>query len=89
MYQRYHARVYVTLRPSVLDPAGAAVETGLHQLGYEEVSSVRIGKYIEFDLTTTNQQEAETQLQKMCVSLLANTVIENYCFELDLVETIT
>lgn len=82
MEQKYHSRIYVTLRPSVLDPAGTAVESGLKQLGYTGVNGVRIGKYIELTLNASSQQEAEKQLAEMCDQLLANTTIENYCFEL-------
>ena len=81
MAHQYHARIYVTLRSSVLDPAGTAVESGLKQMGYSGVESVRIGKYIELKLTATDEAEAEQQLDEMCDRLLANTVIENYCFE--------
>ncbi len=79
---KYHARIYVTLRSSVLDPAGTAVESGLRQMGYTEVESVRIGKYIELKLSAANEEEARQHLEQMCDRLLANTVIENYCFEL-------
>ncbi|MDB9493780.1 phosphoribosylformylglycinamidine synthase subunit PurS [Spirulina major CS-329] len=79
----FQARIYVTLRPSVLDPAGVAVCSGLHQLGYEAVESVRIGKYIEVALDAADQGDAETQLDQMCDRLLANPVIENYRFELN------
>ena len=82
MSQNYHSRIYVTLRPSVLDPAGTAVQSGLQQLGYHEVESVRIGKYIELKLTAKDEAEAREQLDRMCDQLLANPVIENYCFEL-------
>ena len=82
MSHKYHARIYVTLRPSVLDPAGTAVESGLKQMGYTEVDSVRIGKYIELKLSAANEEEAKQHLDQMCDRLLANTVIENYCFEL-------
>ncbi|MGB5634724.1 MAG: phosphoribosylformylglycinamidine synthase subunit PurS [Waterburya sp.] len=82
MASKYHARIYVTLRSSVLDPAGTAVESGLKQMGYTEVESVRIGKYIELKLTAANEDEAKQHLNQMCDRLLANTVIENYCFEL-------
>jgi len=78
----FQARIYVTLRSSVLDPAGVAVCSGLHQLGYDGVESVRIGKYIEVELTAADQGEAKTQLDQMCDRLLANPVIENYCFEI-------
>ena len=79
---KYHARIYVTLRPSVLDPAGTAVKSGLKQMGYSEVESVRIGKYIELNLTAADEEEAKQHLDLMCDRLLANTVIENYRFEL-------
>ena len=82
MSQKFHSRIYVTLRPSVLDPAGTAVQSGLQQLGYESVEGVRIGKYIELTLSATDQANAEAQLEVMCDQLLANPVIENYRFEL-------
>ena len=82
MATKYQARIYVTLRSSVLDPAGTAVETGLKQMGYTEVESVRIGKYIEMQLTATDEAQAKQHLDEMCDRLLANTVIENYRFEL-------
>lgn len=84
---KYQARIYVTLRPSVLDPAGVAVESGLKQLGYENVEQVRIGKYIELMITAANEEKAREQLDRICDQLLANPVIENYRF--DLVEVAT
>jgi phosphoribosylformylglycinamidine synthase subunit PurS len=87
--QNYHAKIYVTLRPSVLDPAGTAVQSGLSHMGYDNVDHMRIGKYIELNLSAESQQAAETQLDRMCDRLLANTVIENYRFELTaLTETV-
>jgi phosphoribosylformylglycinamidine synthase subunit PurS len=88
MTTKYHARIYVTLRASVLDPAGTAVESGLQQMGYTEVESVRIGKYIEMQLTANDEDQAKQQLDEMCDRLLANTVIENYCFELTAMATV-
>ncbi len=82
MIHKYQARIYVTLRPSVLDPAGVAVESGLKQLGYENVEQVRIGKYIELMITATNEDTAQEQLDRICDQLLANPVIENYQFDL-------
>ncbi|MGK7876478.1 MAG: phosphoribosylformylglycinamidine synthase subunit PurS [Xenococcaceae cyanobacterium] len=82
MSQQYQARIYVTLRPSVLDPAGVAVQSGLKQLGYEEVEGVRIGKYIELTLRAVDEAKARENLDQMCDQLLANPVIENYHFEL-------
>lgn len=82
MTQKFNSRVYVTLRPSVLDTAGTAVESGLHQLGYEGVENIRIGKYIELTLVAENQESAQKQLHEICDQLLANPVIENYSFDL-------
>ena len=82
MANNYHARIYITLRSSVLDPAGTAVQSGLQQMGYAGVEGVRIGKYVEMKLTAENEDDAKIQLDGMCDRLLANPVIENYCFEL-------
>lgn len=83
MNQKYQARIYVTLRPSVLDPAGTAVQSGLEHMGYANVESVRIGKYIEVNLTATDKTQAHEQLDKMCDQLFANPTIENYRIELE------
>jgi phosphoribosylformylglycinamidine synthase subunit PurS len=84
----YHARIYVTLRPSVLDPAGTAVQSGLQHLGYDNVEQVRIGKYVELMLQADDEATAHSQLDRICDQLLANPVIENYRFELTEVEAI-
>lgn len=82
MTQTYQAQIYVTLRPSVLDPAGVAVQSGLQHMGYDNVSQVRIGKYIELTLTAADEAAAKVQLDRVCDQLLSNPVIENYRFEL-------
>lgn len=82
---QYQAKIYVTLRPSVLDPAGTAVRAGLSHLGYANVEQVRIGKYIELTLSAADENQAQEQLDRMCDQLLANPVIENYRFELSAV----
>lgn len=82
MKRKYKAHIYVTLRPSVLDPAGTAVQSGLRHMGYENVEQVRIGKYIELLLSAADENSARQQLDRMCAQLLANPVIENYRFDL-------
>jgi len=79
---KYQASIFVTLRPSVLDPAGTAVQSALKQLDYH-VDSVRIGKYVEIVLDAVNDAEATLKLNETCDKLLANPVIENYRFELN------
>ena len=66
------------LKPGVLDVQGKAVEAALHGLGWTGVGDVRIGRVIEFDLTTTDRAAAEAEVKAMCEKLLANTVIEGY-----------
>ncbi len=77
------ARVYVTLKEAVLDPQGKAVCSSLHSLGYGEVEDVRLGKYMVIRLGKVSKEEAVRRLNEMCRKLLANTVIEDYRFELD------
>ena len=70
-------RVYVTLKPSLLDSAGRTVAGALEKLGYTETEEVRIGKLIELKL----DNYSEARVREMCDRLLANPVIEDYRFE--------
>lgn len=83
------ARVYVTLKPAVNDPQGLAIRGGLHDMGYTEVDQVRAGKYLELTLTTPDRDEATRQVDEMCRRLLANPVVEDYRFELDVTSSST
>jgi phosphoribosylformylglycinamidine synthase subunit PurS len=76
------ARIRITLKNGVLDPQGKAIEGALASLGFNGVNDVRQGKYIEVTLTETNEAKARDEVERMCKDLLANTVIENYSFEL-------
>ncbi len=77
------AKVYVTLRKSVFDPQGKAVQGALASMGFNDVQNVRMGKYIELELGTTEKAKAEEKIKIMCEKLLANTVIEDYRYELN------
>ena len=77
------AKVYVTLKKSVLDPQGKAVQHALSTLGFNDVKDVRMGKYIELDLGSTEKTQAEQKIKAMCEKLLANTVIEEFRYELN------
>lgn len=79
----FNAKVYVTLKNGVLDPQGKAVAHSLHSLGYGDVKDVRLGKFIEVKLEGTDKAKAEADLKEMCAKLLANTVIEDYRFEIE------
>jgi phosphoribosylformylglycinamidine synthase len=77
------AKVIVTLKNGVLDTQGKAAEESLHSLGFNEVSGLRIGRYMELDLKGTSKEEAENRLKEMCDKLLANPVIEDFKFEIN------
>jgi phosphoribosylformylglycinamidine synthase PurS subunit len=76
-----HAKVYVTPKAGVLDPAGKAIERSLHSLGFNEVRGVRLGKYLELEIEGEPAWIAG-RLDDMCRQLLANGVIEDYRFEI-------
>ncbi len=78
----FQARVYVTLKKSVLDPQGSALKHALSTMGYESVDDVRVGKFLEVNLKEKSQKEAQAKLEEICDKLLANPVIEEYRLEL-------
>lgn len=53
------AKIFVELKPSVLDPQGKAVTNSLHNLGFEDVSQTRIGKYIEIVFDSSDREVRE------------------------------
>lgn len=70
-------RVIVSLKPSLLDSAGRAVNDSLHRLGFADVDGVRIGRTIEF----TMDAYSEERVREMCSKLLANPVTEDFRIE--------
>ncbi|MCS5705331.1 MAG: phosphoribosylformylglycinamidine synthase subunit PurS [Cyanobacteriota bacterium] len=78
---RFSARVQVSLRPSVLDPAGEATRAAAGRLGVTGVTRLRIGKAIEVELEADDQASAQAQLELLSDRLLANPVIENWSLE--------
>ncbi len=83
----YLAHVNVMLRPLINDPQGLAVRDGLHSLGFEGVSAVRVGKRINITLDAASAADAEAAVRDMCAKLLANPVIEDFEFEVSEVAT--
>ena len=76
------AKIHVTLKQGILDPQGKAIEHALDSLGFKNVANVRVGKYMELDVSETDKAKAEAQVKSMCEKLLANTIIEEYRYEL-------
>jgi phosphoribosylformylglycinamidine synthase subunit PurS len=75
--------VYVTLKPTLLDTQGRTVETALHNLGFEEVQGMRIGKIIEMQVADGDPETIQTRVRAMCDKLLANPVTESYRIEVE------
>jgi phosphoribosylformylglycinamidine synthase PurS subunit len=76
-------KVFVTPRKDILDPQGRAVEQSLRSLGFDNVSDVRIGKYVTLKVEASSPDEARAEAARMCEQLLANPVIEDYRFEVE------
>jgi phosphoribosylformylglycinamidine synthase subunit PurS len=79
---RFHAEIFVTLKPVVNDPAGLTIKGGLHSLGFDSVTEVRTGKYLVVTLDADDDDEARARVEGMARQLLANAVIEDYRIEL-------
>lgn len=75
-------KIYVTLKESILDPQGSAVQSSLQKIGYEEVTDIRIGKYLEVEIADTDR-DVEAIVKEMCEKVLTNTVIEKYRYEIE------
>jgi phosphoribosylformylglycinamidine synthase len=76
-------RVVVTLKPSVLDPQGKAIEGALNSLGLAGFASVRQGKVFDIELEGVEGEAADRLLREACEKLLANTIVENFAIEHD------
>ena len=78
----FQASVLVSLRPSVLDPAGEATKSAANRLGVEGIKKLRIGKIIDIEIEAINESDARGKLELLSDRLLANPVIEDWSLEL-------
>ncbi len=76
------AKIYITLKDGIHDPQGHAVHRSLQTLGFQDVKAIRVGKLLELELGEMEKTSADTQINSMCQKLLANTVIEDFRYEL-------
>ena len=81
------ARVVVFLKADVMDPQGVAVGQALESLGHKGITKVRVGRAFDLDIDSDDAGYAEAEVRKMCESLLANMVIENYEITLNQAES--
>lgn len=78
------AKVYVTLKPGVLDPQGKAIQHSVELLGFESIRDVRQGKYFEVALDgSLDSERAREMAERMAREVLANPVIEDYRVEIE------
>jgi len=77
------AKIYVTLKKTIMDAQGQTVMHGLHNLGYKEVQSLRIGKYLEMELEGADSAALKSRVEEMCAKLLANPIVEDYRVDIE------
>tara|TARA_Y100000590_G_scaffold292817_1_gene329777 strand:- start:621 stop:842 length:222 start_codon:yes stop_codon:yes gene_type:complete len=68
----------VTLKKDVLDPQGKVVNQTLKNMGYNNIISVRQGKYFEIELEETDAENAKKTIEEICKKLLSNVIIEDF-----------
>ncbi len=73
----------VTLKKEVLDPQGKVVNQTLKNMGYQNITNVRQGKYFEIEINESDKDKAKIVAEEICKKLLTNTVIENYKIDLE------
>ena len=73
----------VTLKKEVLDPQGKVVNQTLKNMGYQNITNVRQGKYFEIEINESDKDRAKIVAEEICKKLLTNTVIEDYKINLE------
>lgn len=78
------AKVYVTLKPGILDPQGKAIQHSVGLLGFEGIADLRQGKYFEISLDNgIDEAAARISATRMAREVLSNPVIEDYRVEIE------
>ena len=72
----------VTLKEDVLDPQGKVVSQTLKNMGFNNITNVRQGKFFEIELNETDKEKAKKIVEEICKKLLTNVVIEDYTINL-------
>ncbi len=78
---KFSSKIKITLRKSILDPQGKAIEHSLKSIGYDSILDTRIGKFIELLVEADSPEKAQQITDDACKKLLANPVMEDYEFE--------
>lgn len=76
------ARVYVSLKSTVLDPQGQTIRSALNGLGYRAIADVRQGKFFEIALDAgAAREQTQKDIDAIARDVLTNPVIEEYRVE--------
>ena len=73
--------VEITRRPEIADPQGTTIQRALHDLGHNEVMSVRVDRVIHLDVDGDDRETVRSQVEEMCRQVLANPVLEDFAVE--------
>lgn len=78
------AKVYVSLKPGILDPQGKAIQHSVELLGFTGIADVRQGKYFEIALSdSADKEQAWESVNRMASDVLSNPIIEDYRVEIE------
>ncbi len=83
---KFKAKINVMPRQEILDPQGKAVSLGLKNLGISTIENVRIGKHIHLEVEADSSVKARKQVEIACEKLLANLIMEDYAFEVNMLD---
>lgn len=75
---KYTAHIKIMLKRGILDVQGKTVETALHSIEFQDITNVRIGKFVELDVEAENYDAAMALVDSACSNLIANPIIEDY-----------
>jgi phosphoribosylformylglycinamidine synthase PurS subunit len=79
----YLSRIKITLRKSILDPQGKAVEHAIGTLNVGNIKDVRMGKYVELKVDASDEDSARAATEEVCKKLLANPIMEDFHFDIE------
>ena len=83
---KFKALVFIRLRSQVDDSPGNAVRDACKRLSELNIQKLRLGKVIDVWLEAETREYAEKELEMLSDRFLANTVMEDWDYELTEIE---
>lgn len=75
---KFLAEIEILPKKGLLDPQGKAVTQSMPRIGIDNISEVRIGRFITLDIEASDSQIAEKTAHTAAKKLLANLIMEDY-----------